>query len=50
MDVIGTDGEKLSRSVYRKCLICGCQAQECAMVAENIPISEMQAKIEEILL
>ena len=30
MDVIGTDGEKLSRGVYRKCLICGCQAQECA--------------------
>lgn len=28
MDVIGTDGEKLSRGVYRKCLICGCQAQD----------------------
>ena len=49
MDVIGTDGEKLSRSVYRKCLICGCQAQECARSRKHT-VSEMQAKIEEILL
>ena len=49
MDVIGTDGEKLSRGVYRKCLICGCQAQECARSRKHT-VSEMQAKIEEILL
>ena len=30
MDVIGTDSMKLSRGTYRKCIICGCQAQECA--------------------
>ena len=48
MDVIGTDGEKLSRSVYRKCLICGCQAQECAR-SRNHTVAEMQAKIEEML-
>ena len=48
MDVIGTDGMKLSRSSYRKCLICDCQAQECAR-ARRHSISEMQDKIEEIL-
>ena len=30
IDVIGVDGVKLSRPRYRKCLICGKQAQECA--------------------
>lgn len=30
MDVIDSDGNKLSRNRYRKCLLCGCQAQECA--------------------
>ena len=30
MDVIGTDGMKLSRPSYRKCLICDCQAGVCA--------------------
>lgn len=49
MDVIGTDGEKLSRGVYRKCLICGCQAQECARSRKHT-VAEMQAKIEEMLL
>lgn len=48
MDVIGTDGKKLSRGVYRKCLICGCQAQECARSRKHT-IAEMQAKIEEML-
>ena len=45
---IGTDGEKLSRGVYRKCLICGCQAQECARSRKHT-VAEMQAKIEEML-
>ena len=48
MDVIGTDGMKLSRPSYRKCLICDCQAQECARSRRH-SISEMQDKIEEIL-
>ena len=48
MDVIGTDGPKLSRPSYRKCLICDCQAQECARSRKHT-ITEMQDKIEEIL-
>ena len=48
MDVIGTDGMKLSRSSYRKCLICDCQAQECAR-ARRHTVAEMQDRIEEIL-
>ena len=48
MDVIGTDGQKLSRPSYRKCLICDCQAQECARSRKHT-IAEMQDKIEEIL-
>lgn len=48
MDVIGTNGEKFSRGVYRKCLICGCQAQECARSRKHT-VAEMQAKIEEML-
>ena len=44
MDVIGTDGEKLSRGVYRKCLICGCQAQECARSRKH-SVEELQDKI-----
>ena len=48
MDVIGTNGQKLSRPSYRKCLICDCQAQECARARKHT-ITEMQDKIEEIL-
>lgn len=48
MDVIGTDGQKLSRPSFRKCLICDCQAQECARSRKHT-IAEMQDKIEEIL-
>ena len=48
MDVIDTDGQKLSRPSYRKCLICDCQAQECARSRKH-SISEMQDKIEKIL-
>lgn len=48
MDVIGTDGLKLSRSTYRKCIICGRQAQECAR-ARRHSVEELQARIEEIL-
>ena len=48
MDVIDTDGQKLSRNTYRKCIICGCQAQECARTRKH-SVEEMQAKIEEML-
>lgn len=48
MDVIDTDGQKLSRPSYRKCIICGCQAQECARIRKHT-VEEMQAKIEEML-
>ena len=48
MDVIGTDGMKLSRGTYRKCIICGCQAQECARSRKH-SVEELQAKIEELL-
>lgn len=48
MDVIDTDGQKLSRPSYRKCIICGRQAQECARIRKHT-VEEMQAKIEEML-
>lgn len=48
MDVINTDGQKLSRNTYRKCIICGCQAQECARTRKH-SVEEMQTKIEEML-
>lgn len=48
MDVINTDGMKLSRGSYRKCIICGCQAQECARTRKHT-VAEMQEKIEEML-
>lgn len=48
MDVIGMDGLKLSRKDYRKCLVCGKQAQECAR-SRSHSISEMQAAVEKIL-
>ena len=48
MDVIGTDGMKLTRGTYRKCIICGCQAQECARSRKH-SVGELQAKIEELL-
>ena len=48
LDVIDTDGQKLSRNTYRKCIICGCQAQECARTRKH-SVEEMQAKIEEML-
>jgi holo-ACP synthase len=48
MDVIGGDGRKLSRKAYRKCLICGRQAQECAR-ARRHTVEEMQAAIDRLL-
>lgn len=48
MDVIDVDGKKLSRNTFRKCLICDCQAQECARIRKH-SIKEMQDRIEEML-
>ena len=48
MDVIGIDGIKLSRNTYRKCIICGCQAQECARSRKH-SVEELQEKITELI-
>lgn len=48
MDVIDVNGQKLSRPTFRKCIICGRQAQECARMRRHT-IKEMQHKINEIL-
>lgn len=48
IDVIDINGVKLSRNHYRKCIICGCQAQECARTRKH-SVKEMQDKIESIL-
>ena len=48
MDVIDISGEKLSRTAFRKCLICNAQAQVCARIRKH-SIFEMQNKIEKIL-
>lgn len=48
MDVINTDGIKLSRPVYRKCLICGKQAQECAR-SRTHTVKELQNAVDELL-
>lgn len=47
IDIIGTDGNKLSRSQFRKCLLCDCQAQECARSRKH-SVAEMQDKIAEM--
>ncbi len=48
IDVIGIDGKKLSRASYRRCLICGRQAQECARARAHT-VSELQDRIEEMV-
>ena len=48
IDVIDPQGNKLSRGTFRKCLICGKQAQECAR-SRNHSVQEMQQAIEELL-
>ena len=48
IDVIDANGEKLSRPAYRKCLICGKQAQDCAR-SRTHTVEEMQARIHEML-
>ena len=48
MDVIDTDGTKLSRPAYRKCLICGKQAQDCAR-SRTHTVKELQDAVDELL-
>lgn len=48
IDIISENGHKLSRSAFRKCLICNAQAQECASSRRHAT-KEMQDKIDEIL-
>ncbi len=48
MDVLDTNGNKLSRPAYRKCLICSRQAQECARMRTH-SVAEMQEAIEKML-
>ena len=48
IDIIDIDGHKLSRSHYRKCLICSKQAQECAR-SRTHTVREMQDAVENLL-
>lgn len=48
IDIIGTDGRKLSRPRYRSCLLCGRQAQECAGSRRH-SAAELFARIREML-
>lgn len=47
MDILDEDGQKLSRSRYRTCIICGKQAQECAR-SRSHTIEELQGKVLEL--
>lgn len=48
IDVIDSNGEKLSRKTFRKCLICDKQAQECAR-SRTHSVKEMQDVVESLL-
>ncbi len=48
IDVINSQGEKISRDKFRKCLICDRQAQECAR-SRTHSVSEMQDAVRKIL-
>lgn len=48
IDIIKINGEKISRQAYRKCLICGDQAQNCARSRKHT-IEELQKQIKKIL-
>ena len=48
IDIIAPDGQKLSRPVYRTCLLCGRQAQDCARSRRH-SASELFAKIKELI-
>ena len=48
IDVIDSNGVKLSRKIFRKCLICDKQAQECAR-SRSHTVKEMQDSIMKLL-
>ena len=48
IDVLDAQGRKLSRSSFRKCLICERQAQECAR-SRSHSVKEMQDAIDKLL-
>lgn len=48
IDIIGINGQKLSRGKVRKCLICGADVWECARARKHT-VAEMQQKIEAML-
>lgn len=48
MDVIDKNGRKLSRGSYRKCILCDCQAQECARSRRHT-LQELQQRVNELL-
>lgn len=48
MDVIDSSGTKLSRNTFRTCILCNCQAQECARSRKH-SVEEMFGKIMEMI-
>lgn len=48
IDVIDKTGTKLSRPSYRKCILCDCQAQECARSRKH-SIDELFSKITDMI-
>ncbi len=48
MDVIDTDGQKLTRNVFRRCLICDRQAQDCARSRRH-SVQELQSAVTALL-
>ena len=48
IDIIDEHGRKLSRQEFRKCIICGKQAQECAR-SRTHSVSEMQEAVMRLL-
>lgn len=48
IDIIDEHGRKLSRQEFRKCIICGKQAQECAR-SRTHSVSEMQEAVTRLL-
>lgn len=48
MDVIDTDGRKLTRNTFRRCLICSRQAQDCARSRRH-SVRELQDAVTALL-
>ena len=48
IDIIDSDGRKLSRQEFRKCIICEKQAQECAR-SRTHSVSELQGAVTSLL-